>query len=60
MTNDVVRLIGDRPFESHISYQDIVDSSWKRKEGSRMSDPTPKADSEVRASDQDIADRVCS
>eukprot|EP00656_Telonema_subtile_P003837 TRINITY_DN1173_c0_g1_i9.p1 TRINITY_DN1173_c0_g1~~TRINITY_DN1173_c0_g1_i9.p1 ORF type:complete len:524 (-),score=143.63 TRINITY_DN1173_c0_g1_i9:228-1799(-) len=46
VTNDVVRLIGDRPFDSHISYQDIVDSSWKRKEGSRMSDPTPKADSE--------------
>lgn len=44
VTNDVVRLIGDRPFESHTSYKDIVDSSWKREEGSRMADPKPRED----------------
>merc|ERR1712070_1263688 len=30
ITSDVVRLIGDRPFESHTSYKDILDASWKR------------------------------
>jgi len=38
VTADVVRLIGDRPFESHTSYADIVGSSWKRNEDSRMAD----------------------
>jgi AFG3 family protein len=38
VTNDVVRLVGERPFESHTSYKDIVDSSWQRAEGSRMAD----------------------
>merc|ERR1711912_151590 len=38
VTNDVVRLIGDRPFESHTSYKDIVDNSWQREECSRMAD----------------------
>ena len=32
MTADVVRLIGDRPYESHTSYADIVGSAWKRDE----------------------------
>merc|ERR1712070_1207746 len=38
VTNDVVRLIGDRPFESHTSYKDIVGSAWQRSADSRMSD----------------------
>merc|ERR1711966_42356 len=38
VTNDVVRLIGDRSFESHTSYKDIVGSSWQRGDDSRMAD----------------------
>merc|ERR1711957_392869 len=38
VTADVVRLIGDRPYESHTSYADIVGSAWKRDEDSRMAD----------------------
>merc|ERR1712166_1643423 len=38
VTADVVRLIGDRPYESHTSYADIVGSAWKRNEDSRMAD----------------------
>jgi len=38
VTADVVRLIGDRPFESHTSYNDIVNSAWKRSDVSRMGD----------------------
>merc|ERR1712086_483346 len=38
VTADVVRLIGDRPYESHTLYADIVGSAWKRDEDSRMAD----------------------
>merc|ERR1711966_358354 len=52
VTNDVVRLIGDRSFESHTSYKDIVGSSWQRGDDSRMADDFKDGGDEEVTDDQ--------